>query len=407
METLLLVLFCCYVLYVVVKIFGYRRYKKRLTTIPIRIHVNGIRGKSTVTRLVSSTLRAGGLRTLGKTTGTAARFITDDHTERPIARIKPNVNEQIDVIKHMSGFEAIVFECMAINPLYQRFIADKVIQPTISIVTNVREDHLGAMADDLEGICRVFGDSVPYHGDFITTETNPQFLANFEQVCAERGTRFHVVSGDQICDADMTGFRHFEYKDNVAIALKVAELLDIDQAAALEHMKQCLPDPGAFSLQKFEVPLSGERVSCTWANLFAINDKQSFVYTAKELLPRVPKDATKVLILNNRADRPERVELFFDTNTHDLQWDYIVTFGAFEGKIRRSAKYAGVEDEMIYLGDSTDYKHASGQELLDAIHRQTHSTNLFIVGTVNIHTGQAQQLLGYLNELQKEPALVA
>ena len=40
-----------------------------------RIHVNGIRGKSSVTRLIAAALREGKVKTLGKTTGTAARTI--------------------------------------------------------------------------------------------------------------------------------------------------------------------------------------------------------------------------------------------------------------------------------------------------------------------------------------------
>ena len=38
-----------------------------LKKIPVRIHVNGTRGKSSVTRLIAAGLRFGGIKTLAKT----------------------------------------------------------------------------------------------------------------------------------------------------------------------------------------------------------------------------------------------------------------------------------------------------------------------------------------------------
>jgi hypothetical protein len=40
--------------------------------IPVRIHVNGIRGKSSVTRLIAAALREAGIRTVAKTTARRA-----------------------------------------------------------------------------------------------------------------------------------------------------------------------------------------------------------------------------------------------------------------------------------------------------------------------------------------------
>ena len=51
-----------------------RRHERHLRSIRIRVLVNGIRGKSSITRLVAGALRGGDLRVVAKTTGTAARF---------------------------------------------------------------------------------------------------------------------------------------------------------------------------------------------------------------------------------------------------------------------------------------------------------------------------------------------
>ena len=53
-------------------------HNNSLLKIPIRIHVNGARGKSSVTRLIAAGLRAGGITTMAKTTGSAPRIIDKD-----------------------------------------------------------------------------------------------------------------------------------------------------------------------------------------------------------------------------------------------------------------------------------------------------------------------------------------
>ena len=56
-------------------------HNKSLKKIPIRIHVNGARGKSSVTRLIAAGLRAGCIATIAKTTGSAPRIIDKDGSD--------------------------------------------------------------------------------------------------------------------------------------------------------------------------------------------------------------------------------------------------------------------------------------------------------------------------------------
>jgi len=58
-----------------------RDYERRLNKLKIRIYVNGIRGKSTVTRLIAGVLREAGIQTLAKTTGSAAMVILPNGEE--------------------------------------------------------------------------------------------------------------------------------------------------------------------------------------------------------------------------------------------------------------------------------------------------------------------------------------
>ncbi|HXD11245.1 MAG TPA: hypothetical protein VN653_14360, partial [Anaerolineales bacterium] len=63
-----------------------RDYERRLNKLKIRIYVNGIRGKSTVTRLIAGVLREAGIQTLAKTTGSAAMVILPNGEEIRIER---------------------------------------------------------------------------------------------------------------------------------------------------------------------------------------------------------------------------------------------------------------------------------------------------------------------------------
>jgi gamma-polyglutamate synthase len=111
----------------------YWRHRRNVKSIPIRVNINGVRGKSTVTRLITGILKEADLRTVGKTTGTSARMIywyTDE--EEPIVRGKTgaNIGEQKGVVKKAADLntEALVSECMAVNPDYQVTFQKQLLQ---------------------------------------------------------------------------------------------------------------------------------------------------------------------------------------------------------------------------------------------------------------------------------------
>ena len=129
---------------------------KAIAKIPTRIHVTGIRGKTTTTRLIGAALRHHGWRVVTKTTGKAARLIDAEGIERGIRghHEQPNLREQpriIESVADVGGADAIVFECMSIRP--KNIIAEsKFVRSTISVITNVRADHLDVMGPSLEDV---------------------------------------------------------------------------------------------------------------------------------------------------------------------------------------------------------------------------------------------------------------
>jgi len=86
---------------------GYREWRNhlaRLESIPIRIHVNGSRGKTGASRLIGAALRANGLRVVTKTTGKMPAIIDIWGNERIIRVVESegfpegNIREQKDVV---------------------------------------------------------------------------------------------------------------------------------------------------------------------------------------------------------------------------------------------------------------------------------------------------------------------
>src|SRR4051795_2204004 len=123
-----------------------RRHYANLDRIPVRVLVNGIRGKSSITRLTAGALRGGGLRVVAKTTGSAARYIHPDGSEEPVYRKFgiANVVEQIGIVRRAAAErpDVLVIECMAVQPALQEVNQEKLIRSTIGVLSNVREDPL-------------------------------------------------------------------------------------------------------------------------------------------------------------------------------------------------------------------------------------------------------------------------
>ncbi|MGB5548228.1 MAG: poly-gamma-glutamate synthase PgsB, partial [Polyangiales bacterium] len=114
-------------------VFELLLHRRRLGRIPIRIHVNGTRGKTSVTRLIAAGLREAGVRTLAKTTGTVPRFILPNGREVPVYRPGgANVIEQKQSVTMAAAqrAEALVVECMALQPQLQWLSESKLVRAT-------------------------------------------------------------------------------------------------------------------------------------------------------------------------------------------------------------------------------------------------------------------------------------
>jgi len=379
-------------------------HRRRLDGVDWRIHVNGIRGKSTVARIVAGMLREHGLVTIGKSTGTFAAVIDRDGVDVPIERKgPPTILEQIDVARHYvtPDVDALVIECMALKPEYQEVSERMIVRSNIGIITNVREDHQDVMGETLPEIARSLLSTCPRDGVLVTSEQNPEILRIMEEIAASKGSRLMVADPNRVSDAEVEAFDYIAFKENIAIALVVADIVGVPRQVAMRGMIDAEPDPGVLRMKELRI---GDK-HVTWANLFAVNDRESMIAAFDKLTPFRTSETLTVGILNNRADRERRAIQFADVAVRDLHFDRLVTFGAYEGLVTDRLRQNGFPtDHIVNLGDEHD---VGTEEIIDRMIVRQPSDHILVVGFVNIHTHQAEEMLEYFEHTAapwREPA---
>ncbi|NEO41254.1 MAG: poly-gamma-glutamate synthase PgsB [Moorea sp. SIOASIH] len=390
------------VVYILYLLVSYWQFRQKRDQILYRVHVNGIRGKSTVTRYVAAVVRAAGYQTFGKITGSTTHILHPNGKESVWPRKGyANVNEQVAVMRYFfrQQVEAVVMECMAINPVYGEWLEKKVMRSHVSIITNVRYDHPEYLGETLEEIAHSLAVTIPENGIVITAESNPILLDILNREAKQRGAKLIAANASEVMAEDLKGFSAVTIEDNVAIALEVGKLLGVPRKRAVQAMWQTLNDESALKLESFNWRDTG----IVWANLFAVNDRESFNLLCDRIFKQYP-DHAKVVLLNNRSDRLPRVALFANL-AKSLSFDRVVTIGSCEAEVQKL--FASEPERLVLLGDSTPFKDAPGTTLLTQITEIITEQKILLVGAVNIHTPQAQELLSLFQTLVQAAKLEA
>ncbi|MBI65092.1 MAG: poly-gamma-glutamate synthase PgsB [Candidatus Marinimicrobia bacterium] len=294
-------------------------HNRSVLNLPIRIHVNGTRGKSSVTRLIAAGLRESGLKVLAKTTGTTPRVINEFGKDKVIHRLRSaSIGEQVKLMRSFSYKkpDAIVMECMAVNPQYQWVSEHKIVQSTLSVITNVRADHLDEMGTTNSEIAYSLSNTIPYNSACITSEKDQYPV--LEKISKIRQTK---ISQSDINDIDKKYLQEFpflEHPENLSLALRVCENLGVDRKVALNGMKKTTPDPGALFIFK----LSYKNNCNNFISGFAANDPESTKMVWDLIDQRF--DGKKCVFLNTRDDRRYRTLQLLDLVLKDIRPDMFI-----------------------------------------------------------------------------------
>ena len=380
-----------------------RDYERRLNKLKIRIYVNGIRGKSTVTRLIAGVLREAGIQTLAKTTGSAAMVILPNGEEIRIERrSSATIMELFNIAKKYlkKDTEAIVFETMALFPANQIASQELLVKGNINVITNVREDHQDVMGESLEEIADTMSLIIPHDGIVITAEDRAYLRERLAKNAEARGSRAVYADPSWVTERDLAGFNYLSFRENVSIGLAVAEILGIPRSTAMRGMWNARPDVGVVNIQRTE----WKNKEIIWIPLFAVNDRESTIISVDALRPYYGQDTTRIGILNNRYDRADRAMRFANIAAKDLDFDYWITFGAYETQVTELMLQLGVPAErIINLGFSVN---PTLEQIFDRIASLIKGEQGVLIGLVNIHTPQAELLLEYFHHRPDSPVHV-
>ena len=377
-----------------------RQHQRNLARIPIRIHVNGTRGKSGVARLIAAGLRAGGLRTFAKTTGTLARAIFPDGSEYPIFRPgRTNVIEQVRMVRvaAQQQVDALVIECMALHPTLQSLCELKFVQATHGVITNARADHLDVMGPTTADVAAAMAATTPVRGKLFTAER--KYLDQFAQAAEDRGTE--LVPVDELAVAgvsaeDLDGFSYVAHAENVALALRVCAEFGIDKQTALYGMWAATPDPGVMRVlqPRFDSGATHQRLAII--NGFAANDPESTAHIWHMMLERYEQSQTRIAIINCRHDRKSRSVQLAEAVPQWQPADHYLLVGTGTDVFRRVATEHGIDPMSM-----TSLEDVSVVEIVEQIRRRA-GDSAIVMGMGNT-AGPGLKLFDYLENFDTQP----
>jgi len=347
-------------------------------SIPIRVHVNGIRGKTSVTRMIGSLLRPY-YRTVSKTTGSEPKIIYPDATERLIIRQNAvNIKEQMAIIKeaHTLKAECIVIECMAIEPTLQRTLEDKIMKSSIGIITNIRYDHEEVMGESIEEIAKSLSNTIPNNSHLIIPK-DIQCIDILESIAKQRNTKIHYAEINEVPLGYASRFEFMNYNENIAIVIKLAEIMHIDKETALKNILDTKHDIGKGAL--FTRIINNKKIH--FLNSFANNDVQSLIKMLS-IINFSPK-SKKIALLSHRDDRMRRtvsmikfiVEYGFDT--------VIISIG--NDIIEKELRFSGYKGEIISI--TTGF--------IEELEKKSDVSENYWIGLANIKTTFAESVMSY------------
>jgi poly-gamma-glutamate synthase PgsB/CapB len=322
-----------------------RRLRHRRDRVPVRVLVTGSRGKSSTVRALHAALRTAGYRPYAKTTGTAAVEIQPDGTEQPTRRFgRPSV---LEVLRRMDAAlgapvppDALIFECMAVQPGLIRMVADEMVDPNVVVITNVQIDHLEDEGSDTTEIAASLAHGITKHSLVVTGETAPGPRGAIEHAAVGASADLQVVNPDEV--ADGLSFRMpYVHPQNATINLSITRALGIDDDDAVHGMAEASHEPGEQEVWRRQL---GD-LQATYVDLGAINDPDSLL-AALRVFPWPPEDVVRIGLVVGRWDRPLR-SLTFLGCLRPRFFDGLVLGGGPDRRVRRDLIEHGWEHRRI------------------------------------------------------------
>jgi poly-gamma-glutamate synthase PgsB/CapB len=284
------------------------RLGRHRRAIELVIAVTGTRGKSSVTRMLTSVLRESGRRVLAKTTGSQAALILPDGSEQEIRRHgHPSIIEQKHFV-HLAaslGIDAAVVEIMSIHPENHCVESRRLIKPDLVLVTNFRVDHTAAVGTTRDEVVSVVGLDVPQRARVFVPQQ--ECVPEFRLTVAGQGGKLIEVPPRTASALAGGGLELTvsEFGENIDLVCAAARSLGVDDEMIQQGIARTRRDIGALRIWRYRP--SNAQTESFLVNAFAANDPESTLLIHD-----------RVMMLNLRSDRADRT----------LQWVESLAGGA-------------------------------------------------------------------------------
>lgn len=307
--------------------------------IPLVVGGWGTRGKSGTERLKAALFNALGFGVLSKTTGCEAMLL---HSY-PFGKLKEmflfrpydkaTIWEQANVVRLAGRFgsDVLLWECMALRESYVRVLQRSWMHDDFSTITNTYPDH-----EDIQGpaginIPEVIGCFIPSEATLVTTEEQmlPVLAAKAER-CRTKIKPVTWLEAGLITPDVLQRFPYEEHPYNIALVLGLAEELGIDRDFAIKEIAdRVVPDLGV--LKTFPVATVRTR-RLEFTNGMSANERfgtlSNWARTGFDRQDYLKEPGVWLTtVVNNRADRVPRSQVFARILVNDISADRHVLIG--------------------------------------------------------------------------------
>lgn len=323
---------------------------KKVHSLSVRCHVNGTRGKSSVTRYIAAAMRASGKRTWAKVTGVTPTYIyPDGETRRVVRRGGARVQEQFATIRKSAADNAdcLVLECMSIKPEFQ-LLECRFFRPHIQVLTNVKDDHREQLGDTLEQQIRSLCEAIPWRATIVTIRGD--HLPVLNDIAKERSSK--VVLADDLTHEQSSLLPEGVFAENVRLALTACVEAGIDPHEAFAAI---IREAGGTDRGTARRAVDGQYV---FVDGFAVNDVPSAEIFIEYWRDRHRNKSRLAVIFNARADRPIRSEVFAKYLATVSGLDRVVLVGRHAPYMKRALNSSGFDPDRVVRWSARDVQSA-------------------------------------------------
>ena len=377
MYFIIIITFTLLILGIIEKI----RHQSRLNKIPIRIHINGTRGKSFLTHLICDLFHNAGYCVVAKVTGEQPQIFSSTNGWSMMPRFGPaRIKEQMSFLKKIYSAkpQVLIVENMALHAENQYITEALMIKSNVTIITNFRPDNQEIMGINKEDIAKTLSFSFPANGVIIMPETEviPFIL---KKVAALKSQLITVNAASKNNNAAITPFTiHF------SLLQKISQIYKLNDEVL---KKTTIAWQQKIASKNFIIPVSDNLSNKNFINLFTCND----VVSSAELITNLENQniiqPPYCILLACRADRPLRTIHFLQWILTSLNWQRLILTGTFPKiAVNRLIKQFKNSSDIIY----------QPQIVPEKIFSQFEKYNSNILGLGNyIKTGE--KILSYLH----------